>query len=92
MNPMKNLMLVAALAIPLGACSNMTPTEQRAMSGTMIGAAGGAAIGAIAGNAVLGAVIGAGAGLAGGLIVDSVKRNEAAAYNRGVATGRSQSQ
>jgi uncharacterized protein YcfJ len=87
-NMKKGLMLIA-LAVPLAACSNMTPTEQRALTGTAIGAAGGAAIGAIAGNAGLGAVIGAGAGLAGGLIVDSVRRNEDAAYNRGYSAGRS---
>ncbi len=89
---MKKMMLPLALPlvliVPLAACSNMTPTEQRALSGTAIGAAGGAAIGAIAGNAGLGAVIGAGAGLAGGLIYDQVKKNEAASYNRGYQAGQ----
>jgi len=53
-----------------------TPTQQRALSGTAIGAGGGAVIGAIAGNAGLGAGIGAAAGLAGGLIVDQSRRNQ----------------
>jgi hypothetical protein len=62
---MKKALAILALAVPLAACSNMTATEQRALSGTAIGAAGGAVIGAIAGNAGLGALAGAGAGLAG---------------------------
>ena len=63
---------VAALAaaIMVSGCAGMTPTQQRAASGTMICAAGGAVIGAIAGNAGMGAAIGAGAGLLGGLLVD----------------------
>jgi len=90
---MKKSLLAVALLVPLGACSNMTDTQQRAVSGTMIGAAGGAAIGAIAGNAGMGALIGAGAGLAGGLIVDAVKKNEQASFNSGYAAGqRSRSQ
>jgi Glycine-zipper domain len=71
---MKQLMLAAAVAsLPLTACSDMTAGQQRALSGTAIGAGGGAIIGAIAGNAGLGAGIGAAAGLAGGLIYNQVK-------------------
>lgn len=81
---------VAALAIPLAACGNMTPTQQRALSGTAGGAAGGAVIGAIAGNAGMGAAIGAGAGLAGGLLYDYHKRTEESAYQRGRQEGASQ--
>jgi Glycine-zipper domain len=74
---MKRFILVAALAVvPLAGCADMTPTQQRALSGTAIGAGGGAVIGAIAGNAGLGAGIGAAAGLAGGLIVDQSRRNQ----------------
>ena len=58
MKPIAAALLIGAIA--LTGCSNMSPTEQRAVSGTAIGAAGGAVIGAIAGNAGLGAVIGAG--------------------------------
>jgi hypothetical protein len=73
---MRRLILVAAVAsVALSGCADMTPTQQRALSGTAIGAGGGAIIGAIAGNAGLGAGIGAAAGLAGGLIVDQSKRN-----------------
>ncbi len=73
---MKQLIIVAIVAsLPLAACSNMTTGQQRALSGTAIGAGGGAIIGAIAGNAGLGAGIGAAAGLAGGLIYNQVKGN-----------------
>jgi Glycine-zipper domain len=85
---MRNLAIVLTLTALLTGCADLTPTQQRALTGTGIGAAGGAVIGAIAGNAGLGAVIGAGAGLAGGLVVDQVKKNEAAAYQRGYASGR----
>lgn len=80
----------AAVVLSVAACSDMTPTQQRALSGTTGGAAGGAIIGAIAGNAGMGAAIGAGAGLAGGLLYDYHKRTEASAYQRGVQSGRSQ--
>lgn len=71
---MRKAILAAALAsLPLAACSDMTPGQQRALSGTAIGAGGGAIIGAIAGNAGLGAGIGAAAGLAGGLIYNQAR-------------------
>lgn len=66
------LLPVAALALLVG-CSNMNHTEQNALSGTAIGAAGGAIVGALvsSSNAVgWGALIGAGVGLVGGLIYD----------------------
>ncbi len=71
---MKRVIAIAVVAsLPLFGCSNMTPGQQRALSGTAIGAGGGAIIGAIAGNAGLGAGIGAAAGLAGGLIYNQAK-------------------
>lgn len=70
-------------ALPLAGCADMNPTQQRALSGTAMGAGGGAIIGAIAGNAGLGAGIGAVAGLAGGLIYDKVKKDQAASYTAG---------
>lgn len=72
----------------LAGCTGMSDTQQRALTGTVGGAALGGAIGAIGGNAGLGAVVGAGAGLAGGLIFDSVKRNEQAAFQNGYAAGQ----
>ena len=86
---MQKLSLALVVSLALVGCADMSPTQQRALTGTGMGAAGGAIIGAMAGNAGLGAAIGAGAGLAGGLAVDQVRRNEAAAYQRGVASGRS---
>ena len=57
---MKKLLLLAALAVPLAACADMTPTQQRALTGTAAGAGVGAVFGAIGGNAGLGAAAGAG--------------------------------
>jgi uncharacterized membrane protein len=79
---------VAAIALSLAACSDMSATQQRALTGTTGGAAGGALIGAIAGNAAMGAAIGAGAGLAGGMLYDYHKKGEQAAYQRGVQEGQ----
>jgi hypothetical protein len=63
------LVLVLALIVPLAACSGMNRTQQRALSGGAIGAAGGAAIGAITGgSAVTGALIGGAGGAAVGAI------------------------
>ena len=84
---LKHITRVAIIALPLAACADMTPTQQRALTGTTGGAAGGALIGAIAGNAGMGAAIGAGAGLAGGLLYDHHKRTEDTAYQRGVQEG-----
>lgn len=83
----KSFVGIAAVALSLAACSDMTPTQQRALTGTTGGAAGGALIGAIAGNAGMGAAIGAGAGLAGGMLYDYHKRTEESAYQRGVQQG-----
>jgi uncharacterized protein YcfJ len=80
------MLLVGCFA--LSGCSGLSTTQQRAVTGTGIGAAGGAVLGAIGGNAALGAVAGAAAGLAGGLIYDSVKKNEQASYNQGYAAGK----
>ncbi|QJT08151.1 glycine zipper domain-containing protein [Oceanidesulfovibrio marinus] len=62
--------LVLALAIAVGACTNMTPTQQGVTSGGLLGAGAGAGISALSGgNAGVGALIGGAAGaIAGGLI------------------------
>ena len=75
----------------LAGCSGLSTTQQRALTGTGIGAAGGAVIGAIAGNAGVGAAIGAAAGLGGGLIYDHAKKEEQAAYKQGYTAGRQSS-
>ena len=86
------LVLLLLCCVSVAGCSNMSPTEQRALSGTAIGTAGGAVLGAIGGNAALGAVAGGVAGLAGGLIYDQVKKNEQNSYNQGYAAGRHSAQ
>jgi Glycine-zipper domain len=85
---MKKLLLLAALAVPLVACADMTPTQQRALTGTAAGAGVGAVFGAIGGNAGLGAAAGAGAGLVGGLLVDRSRQAQDRAFQEGVAAGR----
>jgi hypothetical protein len=53
----------------LTACSNLTPTQQRTLSGGAIGAAGGAVVSAIVGGTILlGTAIGAGAGAVAGAV------------------------
>ena len=85
---MHKLLVVAALSLPVIACADMTPTQQRALTGTAAGAGLGAAFGAIGGNAGLGAGIGAGAGLLGGLLVDRSRQAQDQAFQAGVAAGR----
>ena len=87
-NAMKTITSLMICALALAGCSGMTSTQQRALSGTAIGAGGGAILGAIGGNAALGAVAGAGAGLIGGLIYDNVKKIEQASYQQGYNAGR----
>jgi hypothetical protein len=62
---MKRLMasgvLMAVLTLAAG-CQGMSSTEQRALSGGAIGAAGGAGIGLLTGAPVAGALIGGAAG------------------------------
>jgi hypothetical protein len=85
---MTRIGLVLGATLLLAGCAGMSDTQQRALTGTGVGAAGGAVIGAMAGNAGLGAVIGAGAGLAGGLLVDASKKNQQAAYQSGYSAGK----
>jgi hypothetical protein len=89
---MKRFLTIGVLggAVFLSSCAGMSDTQQRAMTGTAMGAAGGAIIGAIAGDAGVGALIGAGVGLAGGLVVDNQRQREQQAYDRGVQSGQQQ--
>uniref|UniRef100_UPI0022EB3208 hypothetical protein n=1 Tax=Falsiroseomonas oryzae TaxID=2766473 RepID=UPI0022EB3208 len=62
-NRLGRVALGIALLGTLAACDNMNRTQQRALSGGAIGAAGGAALGAITGgSAVTGALIGGAGG------------------------------
>jgi osmotically inducible lipoprotein OsmB len=65
---------IGLLLVVLGSggmgCANMTPRQQRALSGGAIGAAGGAAVGAIVGGSpAIGAAIGGAAGAATGALI-----------------------
>lgn len=63
------LATIALLVLALAGCSGMNRTQQRALSGGAIGAAGGAALGAITGgSAVTGALIGGAGGAAVGAL------------------------
>lgn len=86
---MTRVLLAGVLVISLTGCADLNDTQERALTGAAAGAAGGALIGAISGSAGMGAAIGAGAGLVGGLLVDTSKKNEEAAYQRGVEDGQS---
>lgn len=77
-----------AVSLVLGACADMTTTQQRTLSGGAMGAAGGAALGAIGGNAGLGAAAGAGAGLLGGYIYDQHKKSQESAFQQGYTAGQ----
>jgi hypothetical protein len=85
---MKRLLLIAAVALPIAACADMTPTQQRALTGTAAGAGVGAVAGAIGGNAGLGAAAGAGAGLLGGLLFDQSRQAQDRAFQQGFAAGQ----
>ncbi len=87
---MRTVLIVIALALPAAGCADLTPTQQRALTGTAAGAGVGVVAGAIGGNAGLGLAAGAGAGLIGGLLVDQQRRAEDRAFQQGVAAGRAQ--
>lgn len=58
-------------AFVVGGCANMTPAQQRELSGGAIGAAVGAGVTAIAdGNPIWGAIGGAAVGTLGGFLYD----------------------
>jgi len=74
---MKRPFAVIAVLILLAStgCANMTPTQQRALSGGAIGAAGGAAVGAIVGGSpALGAAVGGAMGTATGALWGDITR------------------
>ena len=74
MKPMRSLILGVALLATVG-CANMTPTQQRALSGGAIGAGGGAALGAIVGGSpALGAAIGGAVGAAAGALSGEINK------------------
>lgn len=72
----KILVLILLVMLFTGACSGMSYTEQRTLSGGAIGAGSGALIGAAAGSAGTGALIGGGAGLLGGYLYDQYEKSQ----------------
>jgi osmotically inducible lipoprotein OsmB len=63
-------LLVVASRMATAGCANLTPRQQRTLSGGAIGAAGGAALGAITGGSSgLGAAIGGAAGAVTGALI-----------------------
>jgi uncharacterized membrane protein len=72
------LPFVLAVFFALAACTSMTPTQQGAASGGILGAGAGAGISALSGgNAGIGALIGGAAGaVAGGLVGYEKERRE----------------
>jgi len=73
-NTARILVMTAALA-GLTACTGMTNTQQRTLSGAAIGTGVGAVGGAVTGGCITcGAVIGGAAGAAGGYIYDQTKK------------------
>lgn len=74
MNRRASLALVLVLVATAG-CANMTPQQQRALSGGAMGAAGGAALGAIVGGSpTLGAAVGGAVGTAAGALWEDVNK------------------
>ncbi len=66
---MRTILVLALAALLLAGCGNMNRTQQRALSGGAIGAAGGVALGALTGGSLLtGAVLGGAGGAAIGAV------------------------
>jgi len=68
--------LMMSGALMAGGCSHMSTTEQRALSGTAIGALGGLAVGAAVGRPTTGLGLGAAAGALGGVIYDQYDKDQ----------------
>lgn len=70
--------LLPLLILSLTGCADLNGTQQRALTGGAIGAAGGAIIGAVtAGNPAAGAAIGGAVGAAGGVIIPQLGHDAA---------------
>lgn len=75
MKSIAKILTVFMLAGLMSGCAGMSYTEQRILSGGVIGAGAGAAIGALSGGSgTTGAVIGGAAGVVGGVIVDQIEK------------------
>jgi osmotically inducible lipoprotein OsmB len=77
MNNTQHICTLALCTMLLASCSNMTPTQQRVLSGAGIGAAAGTAGAAMTGGCIsCGAAIGTAVGAGAGLIVDQQEKNK----------------
>lgn len=66
---------IAVALLGLAGCSGMSTTEQRTLSGGVIGAGAGTVITAATGGCIIcGAAIGAGVGALGGYVYDRMER------------------
>jgi hypothetical protein len=77
---------IIALVGMLAGCADMSQTQQRAVTGTLGGAAVGGIIGAAAGNAGIGAAVGAGLGGTGGFLLGRHNESVNRAYEQGRAS------
>ena len=77
---MKRWIVTSSLVFSIAAgslgCANMTPAQQRALSGGAVGAAAGALIGGATGHAGTGAAIGGATGAAGGYIYEKSRGDD----------------
>ncbi|MGB2815738.1 MAG: hypothetical protein WBA53_13240 [Burkholderiaceae bacterium] len=82
----RHMTICCALAamLALAGCESMTDTQKRTTTGAAIG---GAAVGIATGEWGW-AAVGAAAGAAGGYLYDQNKKNEQAAYEKGVKEGQ----
>ena len=78
---------IIALVATLAGCADMSQTQQRAVTGSLIGAGAGGIIGAAAGNAGMGAAVGAGLGATGGFLLGRHNESVNRAYEQGRASG-----
>lgn len=75
MKALSSTLAVCAMVLSLSACSGMSTTQQRTLSGAAIGTGVGVAGTAMTGGCIsCGAAVGAAAGAAGGYIYDKSKK------------------
>lgn len=78
-----SIAILLSACLVFAGCAGMTDTQQRTLSGAVIGTAAGGIIGAMAGDAGMGMAIGAAAGAGGGYLYGKHKETEQAAYQKG---------
>ena len=84
MKLIKGMSGIIILFAMLAGCADLSESQQRALTGSLLGAGAGGIIGAAAGNAGMGAAVGAGLGGTGGFLLG--RHNEA--VNRAYQQGR----